>query len=107
MESICDELYYGKINASEMQPIRTKEYLTASKEATDALKALQATLGPEQLALLEKAMSKLSAENTVLLRQMYSEGIYFGTRLLSELYTEALHKQTDRVLGKKEEQHHD
>lgn len=107
MESICDELFYGKINASEMQPIRTKEYLTASKEATDALKALQATLGPEQLALLDQAVCKLSAENTVLLKQMYSEGVYFGIRLLSELYSEALHKQTDRVLRKKEDQHHD
>lgn len=106
MESLCDELYYGKISGIEIQPDRTEEYLTATQEATDALNALRVTLSQEQRTLLEQAVSKLSSENTVLLRQMYSEGIYFGTRLLSELYTEALHKQTDRVLGKKGD-HHD
>ena len=47
MESLCDELYYGKISGIEIQPDRTKEYLTASQEASDALNALRATLSQE------------------------------------------------------------
>ena len=47
MESLCDELYYGKISGIEIQPDRTKEYLTASQEASDALNALRVTLSQE------------------------------------------------------------
>ena len=103
MESLCDELYYGKISGIEIQPDRTKEYLTASQEASDALNALRATLSQEQRVLLEQATSKLSAENTILMKQMYSKGIYFGTRLMSETYTDALHDQYDRSRRQKEE----
>ena len=106
MESLCDELYYGKISGIEIQPDRTKEYLTASQEASDALNALRVTLSQEQRTLLEQATSKLSAEHVVLLKQMYAKGIYFGTRLLSEAYTDALHDQYDRSRRQKGEDHH-
>lgn len=107
MESLCDELYYGKISGIEIQPDRTEEYLTASQEAADALNALRVTLSQEQRTLLEQATSKLSAENTVLLKQMFARGIYFGTRLMSETYTNALHDQYDRRRKQKEDKQHD
>lgn len=91
VESLCDELYYGRISGIEIQPDRTKEYLTASQEATDTLNVLQVTLSQEQRVLLDQATSKLSAEHTILMKQMYSKGIFFGTRLMSEAYTDALH----------------
>lgn len=107
MESLCDELYYGKISGIEIQPDRTEEYLTATQEATDALNALRVTLSQEQRTLLEQATSKLSAENTVLLKQMYARGIYFGTRLMLETYTSAMHDQCDRRRKQKENKQHD
>lgn len=107
MESLCDELYYGKISAIEIQPDRTEEYLTATQEAADALSALRVTLSQEQRTLLEQVTSKLSAENTVLLKQMFARGVYFGTRLMSETYTNALHDQYDRRRKEKEDKQHD
>ena len=107
MESICDELYYGKLSGIEIQPDRTEEYLTATQEATDALKALRVTLSQEQRTLLEQATGKLSAENTVLLKQMFARGVYFGTRLMSETYMNALHDQCDRRRKQTEDKQHD
>ncbi len=97
MESISDELYYGKINGSEIKPSRTEEYKQACREATQAIGDLTATLSPKQRELFDRAVSKITAENEVLLRQMYGEGMFFGVRLLSETYSNALHRTSDRL----------
>ncbi len=86
MESIFNQIYYGKIHPYERDRPPTPEQEAAAHEAKAALKALWECLTPEQRVLLEEVQSKQSVVDTLELREMFGKGVCFEARVIMEVW---------------------
>jgi hypothetical protein len=86
MNSILDDLYYGKIQPWEKAMVTEGEYSKAVAALTTAERKLFEVLQEEDRSLLE---SLIKAQGELLewsCKEYYSDGVRFGIRLMAAVY---------------------
>lgn len=86
MNSIIDDLYYGKIRPWEKTMSVEGEYRKSVADLTSAERKLLSLLDGELKDLLEKLIKAQSDIVESYCREYYTEGLKFGIRLMAAVY---------------------
>ncbi|MEG0835393.1 MAG: hypothetical protein RR313_08285 [Anaerovoracaceae bacterium] len=85
MQSILEELFYGKIKPNERSFIRKSEYGKAIKTVSDCEEKLLTLLSGKELELFENLMKMHGESSHINGREYFVDGFRLGARIALEI----------------------